>query len=365
MLSLAISKAATVDSTAEVRSLTGLRAVLAWWVVAFHFGRRFIPDDWPALRGAISGGHVAVDIFFVLSGFVLMRRYGETNFTRPAISAFYRKRFARVYPLYATSLALGALAMWPRFLEDCASAMGWTRFVLEAFLLNAWTHHAMFQYNFAAWSLSVEAFFYLLCPWILPLMARTSTRALGILLALACLSTLVAPSIYAAIDPDHLGRAVTLDDDLKGTWYLKFFPVQRLPEFVAGAAIARIGWNARPAAHLAAIALVALLALGVVPYAYLVCGALLPIIVVLVAGVAAWDTGPMTSSACVALGKASFATYILHWPLFLLWSRWDRSVWERPAHFFAFAAALVVVSLLVFRFVEDPLRRRLAAPARS
>jgi peptidoglycan/LPS O-acetylase OafA/YrhL len=140
---------------------------------------------------------------------------------------------------------------------------------------------------------------------------------------------------------------------------LKFFPIQRLPEFVAGAAAARLNWRPRFAAPIAALGLFAILASSVVPYAFLVSGVLLPLIVLLIVGVAASDRGPLASAICIALGRASYATYILHWPLFLAWSRLDPDVWERPTHVLIFCVSLCVISLLAFRFIEDPLRRRL------
>jgi peptidoglycan/LPS O-acetylase OafA/YrhL len=304
----------------------------------------------------VSGGHVAVDVFFVLSGYVLMRRYGRTAFTANATLSFYARRFARIYPLYAVSLAIGAGASWRRFFADCASAIGLTRLGLEVLLLNAWTHIAMFQYNFAAWSLSVEVLFYVLGPWLLPAVARMSARTL---LALAWMATFAAPLVYTILDPDHLGRAFALGDEVKWSWYLKFFPIQRLPEFIAGAAAARLNWRPRLAAPIAALGLFAILASGVVPYAFRVSGVLLPLIVLLIVGVAASDEGPLASAVCIALGRASYATYILHWPLFLASSRLDPDVWERPTHVLIFCVSLWAISLLAFRFIEEPLRRRL------
>jgi peptidoglycan/LPS O-acetylase OafA/YrhL len=219
----------------------------------------------------------------------------------------------------------------------------------------------MFQYNFAAWSLSVEALFYGLGPWLLPAVARRSSRALIALLGLAWISTFAVPLLYTTLDPDHLGRALVLGDELKWSWYLKFFPVQRLPEFVAGAAAARLTWRPRHAGPLAALGLIAILASGLVPYAFLVSGVLLPLVVLLVVGVAAWDRGALVSGACVALGRASYATYILHWPLFLAWARFDPDVWERPTHLLVFCVSLCATSLVAFRFVEEPLRRRLVS----
>jgi peptidoglycan/LPS O-acetylase OafA/YrhL len=349
---------ATTDGS-EVRSLTGLRAVLAWWVVVFHFARDFFPDDWPILKSTVSGGYVAVDVFFVLSGYVLMRRYRTMLWTPLGVRAFYVRRWARVYPVYASSLALGAIASFGKFAADCTNVRGLTRIALEFLLLNAWHHVAMFQYNFAAWSLSVEAFFYLLCPLLLPLVARQSQRALATLLGLSWLAMFIVPTLYTALDPDHLGRALILGDEKPWSWYLKFFPLQRLPQFLAGAVAAT--WKGRAPTWAWIVPGGALMVLGLrtIPYAYLTSGVLLPLFVLFIVVIAAHDRRALSSRALVALGRASFTTYILHWPLFLLWSRVDRSIWERPSHVALFACALCAMSLTTFRFVEEPLRRRL------
>jgi peptidoglycan/LPS O-acetylase OafA/YrhL len=110
---------------------------------------------------------------------------------------------------------------------------------------------------------------------------------------------------------------------------------------------------------LASLALT-VLALRTIPYAFLTSGVLFPLFVLFIVVTAAHDGGPMSSRPLVALGRASFATYILHWPLFLLWSRIDRAVWERPTHVALFACVLCAVSLTTFGFVEEPLRRRFA-----
>ncbi len=337
--------------------MTGLRAFLAWWIVLFHFTRESIPSSWPISKSIVSNGYLAVDVFFVLSGYVMMRGYGETAFTWPAARRFYLRRFARIYPLYAASIAAGAFASPRRFLGDFGTEQGRIRLAMEVFLLNAWSHLAMFFYNFGAWSLSVEAFFYLLCPLLLPLVARL--RPLGVLaaLALAWLGTFVAPTIYTLLDPDHLGRPLRANEEIMGSWYLQYFPVQRLPEFIAGAAAARLPWKSRWAAPAGALGLLALLAADIVPFAYLRSGAALPLIVALVAGVAELRGGFLAFRTCVALGHASFATYILQWPLFMLWSKYDKTIWEDDARRLMYLPLLLLVSLAAHRCVEEPARQ--------
>jgi peptidoglycan/LPS O-acetylase OafA/YrhL len=345
-------------ATPEILPLTGLRALAAWWVVAFHFARHLVPEG--AAQGVLESGHLAVDVFFVLSGYVLARRYEDEPLETPAARrAFWVRRFARLYPLYLVSLALGVAAAWPSAWTDLATARGVARDVVQLLALNAWWHRAMFAHNWAAWSLSVEAFFYALFPFLFVRVRRLQARGAALLFVACWAALLVAPAIYGALDPDRLGRPFAMDDEVLGGWYLKFFPLQRLPEFLAGIATARLARSGAAHGWLAAAsgaALVAVGAAGLVPYAYLHSGVLLPFVALLVAGLDHAGASPLGRAWPVALGRASYATYILHVPLALLFGRFDPSFRRSPSHFAAYCALLLVASLVAHRAIEEPAR---------
>jgi peptidoglycan/LPS O-acetylase OafA/YrhL len=350
----------------EILPLTGLRAVLAWWVVLFHFGRELVP---PVVARVAAAGHIAVDVFFVLSGYVLARRYAAVDLaTHDARRAFWGRRAARVYPLYVVSLSVGFAASWPRGWSDLATASGQVRAALQLFLLNAFAYRAMFAHNWAAWSLSVEVAFYALFPWILGRLQARTPRELVVVVALACVATFVAPALYTSLDPDHLGRPLLLGDERYWSAYLKFFPVQRMPELVAGAAAALLvraragvserGLGApRRMAMGSAVGLVAIAASGAVPFAYLHSGVLLPLVLLLVVSLDHAGGSWLAGGAVVALGRASYATYILHVPLFLLCARFDRAVWSDAGHVAVYAVLLLAVSLAAHAWLEEPMRR--------
>ena len=78
----------------EIEALTGLRAVAALWVFLFHasnFADRIGSDLAPALRFVGAGGFLGVDIFFVLSGFVLAYTYGAARWQEPRVYGRDRK----------------------------------------------------------------------------------------------------------------------------------------------------------------------------------------------------------------------------------------------------------------------------------
>jgi len=339
--------------------LTGLRAVAAWWVVAFHFARGLVPSP---LARLIGSGHVAVDLFFVLSGFVLAHRCNLSELSTPAgRRAFYWRRFARLYPVYLVSLATGFYAECPRAWDDLATSGGRVRIVAQLALLNAVSHKWMFRHNWAAWSLSVEAFMYLLFPWTVAWLSRRSRRFLLGLLVGCALAAVLAPLIYTAVDPDHLGRPLAQGDEILWSWYLKFFPLQRLPIFIAGVAAGRLAREVAVPGLLAVLAAVVVFAVamtGMVPYAFLQGGALTLVFVGMVSALSGPGGGGvmgrwLASAPCVLLGRASYATYILHVPLFLLFARFEPAMWESGWLVAGYALLLLVLSLVAHRATAE------------
>lgn len=83
-------------------SLTPIRGLLAMWIVAFHFNE-IVPILPAAVSREIRRSYLAVDFFFIMSGFVICHVYGRalsSNPSWPAIAAYVRARFARIYPLH-------------------------------------------------------------------------------------------------------------------------------------------------------------------------------------------------------------------------------------------------------------------------
>ena len=212
-------------------SLTGLRFWAALLVVLYHLSREYRPLPW--ISPLVWYGRDGVTFFFVLSGFVLAWSYAGTGaiagMTVPA-RVFYWRRLVRIGPLHllatglavAVSLALGA-------------AVPLRGVLLSLPLLQAWTRHTATAGNPAAWSLSAEAWFYLLLPPLLPFLLRRGNRALALLAAAACASGLV---LWLGVGPV---TAPGVRD-----WLLDYLPLSRTPQFllgaVAGIAVRR-GWR--------------------------------------------------------------------------------------------------------------------------
>ena len=151
-------------------ALTGLRFVLAVWVIVDHLaGKGMMLDTFSqSLPGAaarvMQSGYLAVQTFFILSGFVLAETYGATRWNRKKLTDYAVARFARVYPAYFFSLVVVSYFIVKYLLFAPGGASKGGRLVDYVFLLQGWLPPLGVGWNTPAWSLSCEFFFYLLRP---------------------------------------------------------------------------------------------------------------------------------------------------------------------------------------------------------
>lgn len=160
----------------EIKGLTGLRGYAALWVFFLHATWGW-PGDSFAMKVARLGGS-GVTIFFVLSGFILSYVYAQ-RFSENNVSywEFLKARLARVYPLhlvtlatYATLVAYGIIYRMP---QDTIYTL-----IISLGLLHAWGFTDLVSWNEPSWSISVELFAYLLFPFFVARVYRSSMPAL-------------------------------------------------------------------------------------------------------------------------------------------------------------------------------------------
>src|SRR5689334_13859151 len=163
-------------NTGENLSLTSIRGVAAAWVVAYHVQPLWFPRAPGAVASGLLMGYAAVDIFFVLSGFILAQVYGVMRAGQ--LPMFWLRRICRIYPLHLAVMATVPLAILvASALRGAAHPSDWISFgavtlLLQSFLLDD------SPWNPPSWSLGVE----LLCYAIFPLTIRFLARAPGLLL---------------------------------------------------------------------------------------------------------------------------------------------------------------------------------------
>lgn len=225
------ASATLAQPTARLDALTGLR----WWaafMVFFYHILVFAPIPGP-LATVFAQGYYGVTFFFVLSGFVL------TWSARPGVSTstFYWRRFARIWPSHIVALLIAipvfyTLSAVPEgsFLKPFDPAV----LSLSVVLLQGWwvAPLILFSGNPAAWTLTCEAFFYALHPWISRVLVPTLRRgALFIAGGVVLYAFLYRFLVILWPEPPLV---------------LVPLPVQRVPEFILGMALAwamRSGWR--------------------------------------------------------------------------------------------------------------------------
>jgi peptidoglycan/LPS O-acetylase OafA/YrhL len=344
-------------------SLTGLRFFAALLVVLHHFSY-FEVARFGVVDGIATLGYLGVEFFFVLSGVVLAwtMRPGDTA------RGFYRRRFARVFPLHLLFLIPGAVMVAIGLSEVTAKSVA-----LTVPLLQAWwpTVDVVDEgLNGPDWSLSCELFFYALFPLMAARLVGRSTRSValvGVAAVAGMLGILAAGTLagLAASDMDLL---------------VYHSPGYRLGEFVVGVMLGTLlsrqatPTRSLPSLPFAVAAIVAALAvLSLNPefansHRSVVQLVTLPFWVALIGAAAVADLDGRASvfrrPVCVKLGVWSFAFYLAHLPMIAILLELSPEGFSSALPL-AIVEAVVMVSAMVavaaaaHVLVEVPVERRL------
>ena len=351
-----------MKSGQEIRPLTGLRGVAAIYVMLFHYVLG-LPFSNPGTT-FLAHGYLAVDLFFVLSGFVMALNYGHmfrAGLLRGSYVKFLGRRVARVYPLYfAMTLVAGVLALT----GNLDSVQEPVPFALMTNLLMVQSWGLTESLDSPAWSISAEWAAYLLFPAILaPCLFRRPSRAwLALFACVGLLAVLcVVPQSWG-----HRPRQATLLD--LHTSFLAMPVVRCLPEFALGIlafrasatpyglALARSRW-------LSAVICLGIILLLMVPRTDLLVVLLFPFLVVSLTSEQHLPGRILASPLAELAGLLSYSIYLTHDLLGGVIGRVHGAV-ERLglAHAQTYAAVVGVVltfpcAYLAYRFIEVPGRR--------
>ncbi|MFW2830110.1 acyltransferase family protein [Sphingomonas sp. ID0503] len=348
----------------QIETHTALRGVAALMVVAYHlqFGAGYrLPLE--TVTPFWERGYLLVDLFFVLSGFVISYANDADRarpFTAGEYGRFLMMRIARIYPLHlACLLALAAFGVvvgaGMELLRNHSVPMpgAWSDFLIQLALLNAWFGGE--GWNVPSWSISAEMFAYLVFPLIVSLRARSGAVTIAALLSLAAVFYLWIAATTGSLDI-VVGLA----------------PLRCLAGFVLGMClfygregIARLGEPVLSILQLAALALLLLtLALGWNDVAAV------PAFAVLVG--ATWTDRGVLARALVGrvslfLGKISYSIYLTHLVVLYVfsWRRIDSLAAINPPlirtlYLIGAFGVVILVSTLTFRYVEVPARQWLS-----
>jgi peptidoglycan/LPS O-acetylase OafA/YrhL len=199
----------------EILSLTSLRGLAALYVLLFHFEGAYGPIFYPLSKVSkiIEHGYLGVDVFFILSGFIIYHVYGATfEKTSPThIRSFLVARFARIWPLHTFMLLLWLCGIiGSSVLRTGAPPIGGFRFFggndaisfgTNILMIHAWGFHDALTWNRVSWSVSAEWFAYLAFPIVLVAFRRLGTIVKTSVLAVATFSVLmVAVHIHGNLE---------------------------------------------------------------------------------------------------------------------------------------------------------------------
>jgi peptidoglycan/LPS O-acetylase OafA/YrhL len=368
----------SVVRTGEIKALTGLRIVAAMWVVLFHF-RPLLWESSPRLKDdlepLLNSGAQGVDLFFILSGFVLTWNYLDRMgpaWSGRATMHFLWLRLSRVWPVYLVTMHIAAA--WIIFTLHVGTVpspdvekLTAISYVRQLFMVQLWFEPFFdgTSWDGPAWSISAEWLAYLVFGLVVLVIFRMSkvTRA----------RTLLVLAFLAALPPAVLLLA-------SGHFYTPWSWLPRIvAQFLAGAlacaAVRRLRLSERSrrfAGYTAVLLTAAIVGIlyyydanpvaGMIDPGGLVDVLFMPLVVTLAIGVGSLPA-LLSTRLLVYGGQISFSLYMVHE---LVHTAWNWAVQQYHLDLSKPVQKVVVVGLiatavggamLLFHFIEEPARR--------
>jgi peptidoglycan/LPS O-acetylase OafA/YrhL len=344
----------TAHGTRYRADIDGLRAVAVLLVMAYHFG-----------IGAFRGGYVGVDVFFVISGFLITQiLMADSADGHPRLGRFYARRVRRIAPALCVVLVAVTVAAFLLFLPRQLVTYG--RSVISSVLMAPNLYFFSLKRGYFdpvaethpllhLWSLGVEEQFYLLYPLYVWVIMRWDRRR-----AIAATAVLLALSLGL-----YLWTAPRMPN------VAFFLPATRAWELLAGALLALSppslskGWGRLAGAGgVAGLALIVAAATGYGAAGPAGTHLLLPVagsLLLIAAGAARPDAlvpRLLSLRPLVSVGLISYSLYLWHWPIYVFLRH---SIFMEPLRWgwtVAGMLASVAIGAASWRFLEQPVRER-------
>jgi peptidoglycan/LPS O-acetylase OafA/YrhL len=323
------------------------------WVLFFHIPTSFAGAPHIG-RSVFEYGYAAVDLFFILSGFILVTAHPTLTVTTSR--DFFWKRIFRIYPLHITiMLALAAGLILSSFVHLNVNGDGhydWGGFPLSVLLLKPYFPFIPGEWNSATWSIGIELACYFTLPAVLPLARRLNQTTLWVIIAFLSV-TMTAWLAALGTDVPHEGLGALL----RG--YFGFYIGCCL-----GVAMPQLPGSATRCANI--VGLVAVVGIG------LACALDAPAAIPLFSAmlIAALSLNSGTLAACISisplvwLGQVSFSVYLIHLPMFTISNKLipiDRFPFPplvvSTVRDIVVTVGVLILSGFTYRFIETPGRR--------
>jgi peptidoglycan/LPS O-acetylase OafA/YrhL len=356
-----------------IKSLEGVRGIAALMVALYHLQLGSIYSGAvPVLRQ----GYLFVDVFFVLSGFVMCAAYAGKLATADDLWSFLIRRTGRLLPLLIYSTVIFVLLAdgivlakklavahgYGSYLNN-PGALQYMTFTGKELLATVTMTHSLgiFDHlilNTPSWSISTEFYTYIIFAGTCLLLAgRNRLAAFGIISMAAFLVSIWASvNVHGCVAAGHSCLALTYDLGL----------LRCMASFFLGALVFYFSRrvSVKPAT-LQWISCAGLLGLFVLVDTAPAAAFAIPPAFALVILALSQDTGPFANPLKVTffqmLGQRSYSIYLMHMPLLLIFENFSKranSVWSMIAIAIAYVITLVVVSGWTYRLIENPFRLR-------
>lgn len=369
MLTSPISTAAFADTKPHFHILDGLRGVAAIMVVCFHIFEAFATSH---IDQRINHGYLAVDFFFILSGFVVGYAYDD-RWGKMTIKNFLKRRFIRLHPMVVMGAIIGAIMFYTQGCSVWDVSKVTILSLVIATLLNALLLPAtpgievrgigeMFPLNGPSWSL----FFEYIGNILYALFIRRFSITILVLLVFLAGTGLAVFAIFGPLGDICVGYSLTGTEFTGGILRLLF-------SFSAGILLFRIfkPTKVKGAFWICSLAIVVLLAVPRIGgyehlwmngiYDTLCCLLFFPLLVYL--GASGKTTDKYTTHICKFLGDISYPLYMVHYPFIYLYYAWVKNNNLTFQESFHGAAAVVAGSIILayisLKFYDIPIRKYL------
>ncbi|WP_455591113.1 acyltransferase family protein [Bacteroides sp.] len=372
------SSAAFADSKPHYYLLDGLRGVAALIVIWYHIFEGYAFAGGGMIE-TFNHGYLAVDFFFILSGFVISYAYDDRWSKNLTMKGFFKRRLIRLHPMVVMGAILGVIAF---YLQGCVQWDG-THVAISMVMLSLLCtilfipampglgyevrgNGEMFPLNGPCWSLFFEYIGNILYALFI---RRLSTKVLAVLVVLLGIA-LAAFAIFNVSGYGSIGVGWTLDAvNFTGGLLRMLFP------FSMGMLLLRIfkPMKIRGAFWICTIAMVALLSVPFIEGTEPICAngvyeafcIIIAFPILLWVGASGTTTDKSSTMICKFLGDISYPVYVIHYPIMYLFYAWliknqlftFAETWQVALCVYALS---LLIAYLCLKLYDEPVRKYLA-----